>query len=190
VTVAFQEVPLPLGLPESPVSLGPVVERRREPARLLAPAQAALTVVAYGLPVPQGSKRIGRRGDKPTVLDDNKNRLDRWRTTVAWAARQAMSRQFPDRKPLDGPLAAEVTFTLPRPRTVKRAWPLGQGEGDVDKLLRAVFDALSVNVRVIREDARFVQVLARKVYPGSGVVDALEEPGVVAHVWRMPEAGV
>ena len=74
MTVAFQEVPLPLGLPESPVSLGPVVERRREPARLLAPAQAALTVVAYGLPVPQGSKRIGRRGDKPTVLDDNKNR--------------------------------------------------------------------------------------------------------------------
>src|SRR5690606_20159109 len=130
VTVAFQEVPLPLGLPESPASLGPAVERRREPARLLAPAQAALTVVACGLPVPQGSKRIGRRGDKPAVLDDKPGRMVGRRTRAAWLARPAMSRPVAGRTRLAGPLAAAVRFSLHRARAVERAWPWGEGEGD------------------------------------------------------------
>ncbi|QGZ16935.1 RusA-like resolvase [Arthrobacter phage LittleTokyo] len=127
-----------------------------------------VTFWAAGVPIPQGSKRIGRNRatGKPILLDDNDKELKPWREVVAWAGRAAAAAE-----PLDGPLEVHLLFYMPRPashylrsgdlKPSAPAWPAVKP--DVDKLERAVFDALTAgNVWV--DDARAVSVHKSKRY--------------------------
>lgn len=141
-----------------------------------------------GVPRPQGSMTIspyGRMHHKPELLA--------WRRQVlsaALKAAQASSDGWGTRvmrgtgSGYDGPVGIEVSFLLPAPK--RRRWWLPAVKPDLDKLCRAVLDALSpkTGVRLLREDSRVVALHATKVYADPG-----EESAHIT-IWQVPEKGV
>lgn len=116
-----------------------------------------------GPPATQGSHRVRhvRRGPKrgrAVVVADNPG-LYSYRAAVA-ALAQAARRGAGVSDPFEGPVRLVVTFTLAPPKTVRRALP--SVRPDLDKLLRAVSDALSGVL--YRDDGQVVQIAAWKVY--------------------------
>ena len=117
-----------------------------------------LSFTVAGQPIPQGSHRvIGSR-----VIPDA--RLTAWRTQVtraAWDAITAADWQAPH----DGPACLEMTFILPKPKRPR--WQVPAVKPDLDKLLRAVGDALSPRdpaLRILADDSRIVHTIATKGY--------------------------
>lgn len=134
----------------------------------------ALVVTVYGKPVTQGSKVRTRW----SVRDDNADRLRPWREAVKQAALDVLA----GRERLEGPVSVVVTFTFDRPKSAPKTrpcWPITRSSGDVDKLQRAIFDALT-DAGVWRDDSQVIDVRARKVHVGDG--GALHIPGAVVTV--------
>lgn len=128
-----------------------------------------VTFTVLGEPQPQGSKTtVVRKGKRPVMREDNPL-TEPWRATVAAAAQRAMD----GRQVRTGPLRLTATFVLPRP---KGHWGTGRNSGilkpssplyvrtrpDVDKLLRAVGDAITGII--CRDDSQLVIVHAEKHY--------------------------
>lgn len=135
-------------------------------------------------PAPQGSKRHVGGGR----LIEQSKRVKPWRDAVDHAARLATVASHLAH-PLDGPLSLEVVFTVRKPASAPKArttWPTTRDSGDIDKLLRSTFDALTT-AGAIADDSMIVKVVTRKVFPSEGL-DALETPGAVIRVWRLPVA--
>jgi len=121
-----------------------------------------------GIPAPQGSKRHVGGG----VLVESSNKVAPWRQDVRRAAEDAMNGHLP----FDGPLEVVVTFTLAKPRTVKREMP--HVRPDVDKLLRSTLDALG-SAGVYGDDSQVVHSDALKVYgiiPGASIIVRVYHP--------------
>lgn len=132
----------------------------------------ALTILrfrVYGAPAPQGSKRHVGNG----VMIESSKKVKPWREAVKWAALQAHPHSsgvvFPT-----GPLLVGVTFHLARPKahyyTGKRAAELRDAaplyvprKPDIDKLLRATFDALT-DAGIWTDDSQAAAVNCRKVF--------------------------
>lgn len=132
-------------------------------------------------PAPQGSKRHVGRG---RLLEQSK-RVAPWRQAVDHAARLAVVASHLE-QPLDGPLSVEIVFTVRKPASAPKrriTWPTTRDSGDIDKLIRSTFDALTTG-GAIADDSRVVEVTARKVFPGEGL-DALDAPGAVIRVWKL-----
>lgn len=111
-----------------------------------------LTFFVPGVPAPQGSKSLSRSGH---MYEANK-RLKPWRDQIVFHARRAHGRQ----EPIDAAVKVTAVFLFPKPKTTKfKDHPAGKP--DVDKLCRAVLDSLTI-ARVIRDDARVVELSARK----------------------------
>lgn len=125
----------------------------------------AVLVQVLGEPIPQGSMRALGRG---RMTSDN-DRLRPWRDSVAWHVRDAMR----GRPPLGGPLEVRATFVLPRPKSApKKRWA-PEKKPDLDKLLRATFDAATAGGLWV-DDALVVAVTARKVYSSPDVLPQLQ----------------
>ena len=156
------------------------------------PELRVVSLEVRGLPAAQGSKdaKPVKRGDKIIgirVADAAKSvpRIRNWRSDVKDAAERMMT-EAPWAGPLDGPLAAVIHFTVPAvaaPRRVRWCgvlvpavhWPWKRP--DLDKFLRATFDALTaagVPGAVIT-----VRQLATVRLPGDGAAD-LADPLVEA----------
>ncbi|MDM4721139.1 RusA family crossover junction endodeoxyribonuclease [Micromonospora sp. WMMA1363] len=139
-----------------------------------------LTITAYGLPAPQGSKRHIGRG----VMIESSKRVKPWRDDVKNAAERFIESQRVRGlhwTPLDEPLAVSMVFTLPKPASApkqRRTWPMRLP--DLSKLIRSTEDALT-DAGIWRDDARVVECTARKVYPGEDE-SALASPGVVVRI--------
>lgn len=117
---------------------------------------------ASGTPVPQGSKSIWRG----RVMDSKKTELDRWRRTVRMVALRARTRHGLG-APMDGPLKVWAAFYVQRPKRPRWWFPALMGTGDIDKLTRALLDALSETRDergLIQDDARVVQLDISKHY--------------------------
>lgn len=116
-----------------------------------------------GKPATKGSARAIKRGGYAVLVasSSNKNRDEQraWATVVGQVARRhcAVSAMF-------GPIAVEVRFYLPRGSSVKRERP--SVKPDIDKLLRATFDALTGIAW--SDDAQVVEVTASKFYVAPG----------------------
>lgn len=142
---------------------------------------SAIAFDVIGTPKPQGSKRAFVRGSRAMLVESAGEPLKDWRTSVAWAARAAA--QGHD-TPLDGPLYARITFRFRRPTSApkkRRTWPCTRSSGDLDKLTRAVFDALA-DAGLIADDARIVGLSALKDYAADG-----EPTGATISVSCVPE---
>lgn len=130
---------------------------------------ALVAFTVYGAPAPQGSKVAVPTARGHRTKESNEESLVPWRAAVTAAGVEAMA----GRAPFDGPLELDVAFVFKRPRshygsgrnagTLKPSAPVYcDRKPDLDKLLRAVGDALTGHVVV--DDSRFVQLVARKHY--------------------------
>jgi Holliday junction resolvase RusA-like endonuclease len=139
-----------------------------------------------GEPQPQGSKTvIQQKGRRPRMIEDNPGTAP-WRERVERAAAAAMTGRhsgYP-RDLLTGPLELRVTFVFRRPaghfgtgRNAGRLKPSAplyvRTRPDVDKLLRAIGDAITGTV--CRDDAQLVIVHAEKHYGESACAHIVVE---------------
>lgn len=119
-----------------------------------------MTVIDVFIPgkaAPQGSKRHVGRG----VLVESSKEVKPWRESIRWAL---LGTPAPDRAawPLQGPVTVVLEFVLPRPKsTPKRSTPPAVKRPDIDKLQRAVLDAIG-SAGVWGDDAQVVEIHARK----------------------------
>lgn len=132
-----------------------------------APWRTRVSFEVYGLPVPQGSKNAIRQGERTLIVERGRAQLRPWRNMIAAEAATALP------APLSGAVEVELAFRLPRPkshyRTGKHAGELRLSapwyvatRPDVDKLTRAVLDALSGVAFV--DDAQVASLIACKLY--------------------------
>jgi len=107
---------------------------------------------------------IGSRGGRGghTLIPTNKKTLDPWRELVALGCRGFIQQgiKFGPGVAID----VDLTFYLPRPKSVSvTARPLPTVKPDVDKLERAVLDAMTMS-GVIADDAQITDTSTRKRY--------------------------
>jgi crossover junction endodeoxyribonuclease RusA len=122
------------------------------------------TFVVLGKPISQGSKRHVGNG----VMIESSAQLQPWRDAVAWNARRAR----PDGWPLDQAYSLHITFSFARPMSLARRVSHHVKRPDVDKLLRAVLDAMTGIVYT--DDAQVDRVVVRKVYGEPGMLAAID----------------
>jgi len=123
-----------------------------------------------GLPAPQGSKTLTRYGG----LMESSKRVKPWRQDIIHAALEAFAGN-----PFNEPVQVSIEFIMPRPKShfgtgknaeiLKKNAPYfctSKKNGDIDKLCRSTFDALSVSSggSVIMDDSLIVAVKAWKRY--------------------------
>lgn len=134
---------------------------------------------AYGIPQSQGSMKafLLKGGKFPIVTHQKSPALRAWREVVALAV--------PKGELLDGPLAATMQFHMPIPKSRPRVlmtekqqheWALPGKRPDLDKMVRAILDALTGVV--MHDDSQICTLIASKAYG--------EKPGV--EVWVSPVA--
>jgi len=94
-----------------------------------------------GTPAPQGSKKAFRNQYTGRIqMTESSKNVGPWRERVALAAHNAMG----GGPVLAGPIMVCLNFVLPRPKsTPKRTTPPAVKKPDLDKLERAVLDALT-----------------------------------------------
>jgi Holliday junction resolvase RusA-like endonuclease len=152
-----------------------------------------ITFTVRGIPAPQGSKRAFRNKHSGRIQQvESSKRVAPWRSDVRDAADHAIDAwtdagngQHVLWELLTGPVAIELAFRWPRPKghfgtgrnagvlkTSAPSWPAGPP--DVDKLARAVLDALTG--LVFADDAQVVDLGLRKRYADG------EPPGVTVTV--------
>lgn len=161
------------------------------------PVAPDLTVVVRGEPGPQGSK--SHVGDGRMI--ESSAKVKPWRDSVAWMAIQARGR-VRGWKPITGPVALALTFTLARPKshfgtgrnrdTIRPSAPARPDvKPDLSKLVRSTEDALTTAL-VYRDDALVVDYWRLGKYYATDhgqVLDVLDSPGCVIRVWAIgPEA--
>ncbi|MGA5202718.1 RusA family crossover junction endodeoxyribonuclease [Streptomyces variegatus] len=158
----------------------------------------ALSVIARGLPGPQGSKTHVGGGR----MIESSAKVKPWRDVVAWSAVAARNRVRGWRQ-LTGPVALSLTFTMPRPRShfgtgrnaevVRPSAPARPDvTPDLDKLVRATCDALKT-ARVYRDDAQVVEYrtpFGQWYDTDHGTVPlVLDGPGCVIQLWPLDATG-
>ena len=129
-----------------------------------------------GHPAPQGSKRHVGHGR----LIEQSTRVAGWRTRISTTVHAYLPACYHADSSIPWHVAA--VFVLPKPKTVNRQWPNRQGTGDLDKLLRALYDALTTS-GAIHDDAQIVTTAAAKTYP----TIHNPEPGVWITLTQSPE---
>lgn len=124
-----------------------------------------------GDPIPEGShKYVGYRNGKPTIVHDNLM-LAGWRMRVSRDAKNAA--QAAGWEPQhNGPVTVEAHFYMPRPKRPKFKGHAAT-KPDLDKLIRAIGDALADHNGVLAEDSRIVTWITTKEYSSSD-----QAPGV------------
>ena len=133
------------------------------------------SVFVPGEPRAQGSKRGIVRNGRAVLVESAKG-LGQWRAAIGHAAGQQDC--FVDQDPV----GIQLTFTLPRPKSARArslTYAAAAKKPDLDKLIRAVLDALTGVW--LRDDSQVVLVLASKQ-----VAKPEERPGVLIELLKAP----
>jgi Holliday junction resolvase RusA-like endonuclease len=117
--------------------------------------RVTLSFRVLGVPVPQGSKKGYVVGGRAVLVESNKALMP-WRDSVAAAALEAHQGG-----PMEGALHCDLHFRMPRPKTARKSMVFHATRPDLDKLTRAVFDALTIS-GVIRDDAQIASLFVDK----------------------------
>lgn len=141
------------------------MERSSSTIETVDPTADPLTRVSFfvpGKPAPQGSKRHVGRG----ILVESSKALGPWRERIAIVARQATAGGHPQMFTAGDPIAVHIEFVMPRPSgTPKSRTPAAVKRPDVDKLARAVLDAITDVL--IHDDSAVVHLQATKRLAGT-----------------------
>lgn len=114
-----------------------------------------LSVFVAGHPAPQGSKRHVGGG----VMVESSKRVTPWRSDVRSAL---LDERGQPKAYFDDAVAVHLTFVMPRPVSApKRRTPPAVKKPDLDKLTRAVFDAIG-SAGVWRDDAQVIAARCTK----------------------------
>lgn len=125
-----------------------------------------MTLIAFvpGRPAPQGSKRYLGNG----INVESSKAVAPWRADIR---EHILARHVGP--PLDDAVGVKLEFVMPRPAsTPKRSTPAAVKRPDLDKLIRAVLDAIG-SAGVWRDDSQVVCIHATKRIAEPG-----EAPGV------------
>lgn len=122
----------------------------------------------YGNPAPQGSKTAIVRNGRAIMFESNK-RLPEWRDTVLMGS--TIARAEHGGLTILGPVTVTMTFHMPRPKSTSRRYP--NSAPDLDKLIRAVGDALQES-EVLANDGQIVTLVAHKVYAENETYSGVE----------------
>ena len=117
-----------------------------------------IDLTVEGNPVPQGSFRHVGNG---RIISANP-KLNTWRQTIA----DQIATQTAHRL-IEAPIRLQLVFTLPRPKSVSKALrAVPTVKPDLDKLTRAVMDAISLEryCQVIKDDSLVTDLHAAKRY--------------------------
>ncbi|ULQ46957.1 RusA family crossover junction endodeoxyribonuclease [Flagellatimonas centrodinii] len=129
-----------------------------------------ISIVVYGSPAPQGSKRHVGNG----VMVESSKKVRPWRQDVKAAALEVRA----GATPIDAPVRVRMVFTMPKPASApktRRTFPMRMP--DLSKLARSTEDALT-EAGIWRDDARVIEYdRLAKVFPGEDP-EALDAPGV------------
>jgi crossover junction endodeoxyribonuclease RusA len=100
--------------------------------------------VVFGTPQPQGSARafLSKDGRRPIITSDNA-RLKPWRQELAWVAVDAMQKGQQQKAPRGVPISVRLAFYFEKPKSARKSAHWKITKPDLDKLLRAVLDALT-----------------------------------------------
>jgi Holliday junction resolvase RusA-like endonuclease len=115
--------------------------------------------VVPGQPIPQGSMRHVGGG---RIVSKNP-KLKKWRERIA----KVVNEQVGSPGHTD-PMSVTVLFQLQKPESAKRDYPTVPP--DLDKLQRAIGDALSIDAGYIKDDAQIVEWHATKQYGQPSVI--------------------
>ena len=115
-----------------------------------------IQVFVPGVARPQGSKTAYYRGGRCVLVEANKE-LPVWRAAV----QDELEAANVGCEPMQGAISLTVIFFMPRPKTVKRAFPTTAY--DLDKMVRAIGDACTKS-GVIDDDSQICEIVAHKVY--------------------------
>jgi crossover junction endodeoxyribonuclease RusA len=152
-----------------------------------------VAVAVPGSPAPQGSKAYKGHVTKTTksgkavrvpVLVEQVAGVGPWREAVAGAVPLVLPRPW---TPLDGPIVADMIFTMSRGASLP-AWRDWHSTcPDLDKLVRATCDALTTCGAWV-DDGRLTGFRRLDaVHVGSDDPDALPHPGAVIRLWPVPQ---
>jgi Holliday junction resolvase RusA-like endonuclease len=125
-----------------------------------------LTIEVRGTPVAQGSMSAYVRGGHAVVTDQKRSRLKPWREAVRSTAVDVAGPNWTP-IPREQPLRVRIWVALPRPASApkrRRTWPVGHQSGDVDKLARAILDALT-DAGIWTDDSQVTELHITKDYP-------------------------
>ena len=142
--------------------------------------------IVYGTPAPQGSKKpMGLRrtksGKQVSILVESSKLVKPWREAVmlAWYELRNTGRV----QGIMGPVNVEIVFYLHKVKNPKHPlWPVSRRDGDIDKLRRATYDALT-KAGAIEDDCFVVLESGGKVYAGS-LPYGLQQPGATIKIRR------
>ncbi|MCP4549492.1 MAG: RusA family crossover junction endodeoxyribonuclease [bacterium] len=154
-------------------------------------ANEAATMITFftpGAPIAKGNHRINRSAGR--IYDAAGAALTAWEKTVSYCASIAPR----DGWRIDLPVTMTVEFLIPREviqgkpgkqRKIRRqgTLPGKRGTGDLDKLLRAIGDALEGVL--LNDDSQIVSITASKRFTVAG-----EIPGAQVTLLRAPGAQV
>lgn len=143
-----------------------------------------IRLVVHGKPVTQGSKRafVAPNG-RPVMVENGGARLKTWRGAIADAAGD----QLPAGGLITDPVRIVIGFGIVRPKKPVHRLPTGRNHGDVDKLSRAVLDALTGTL--LGDDGQVVDLWAAKDYsdPPGAVIDIYTDDDIE---WALAPAPV
>lgn len=182
----------PTGVVVNPAAANPPVKPRRRPQQSVTNTSAArsktalgsladrphhaLDITAYGLPQTQGSGVAVAAG---VYARSGGKELHAWRRTIEKAAKAACG---PGWVAPNTALELVIVFTVPTGAKPPTGPEHPDGYRDLDKLIRAVCDALTPTggFRAVASDMRYSSEIVSKTYPAPHNVHpmALTEPGV------------
>lgn len=129
-----------------------------------------ITIFVPGRPAPQGSKRYLGNG----VSVESSKAVAPWRADI----RSTLLEHLHDEEPMRGPVTVRLSFVMPRPANTPKTAPTPYAikRPDVDKLVRAVLDAIG-SAGVWQDDSQVVELFARK-----RLAEVDEKPGCAIEI--------
>lgn len=127
-----------------------------------------------GRPIPQGSMAAITIGGKARIVHSKRKSktgkpresVQSWRKRAAHAAREAM-----EGEPFDGPVRVSAVFALDKPKSRRKRDEYPDRKPDLDKLARALGDALEGVV--VTQDSRIVEWRVRKRWSGEDMAEGV-----------------
>lgn len=116
--------------------------------------QKTATIEVSGDPIAQPRPKVSTQGGFARAYTERGHAIHAYKQDIALTWKSAVGFS------MSGPVAVDITFSIQKPKSVKRNLP--SVKPDIDNFIKGVFDALKD--LAWEDDGQVVEVSARKVY--------------------------